>query len=140
MQAGDAENRLGARFALDIAPLSEGLHVISYQSTLSTLTYTEWAKFLEVFLTAKAFADIEAIHDARPRERFRSKAVAVSKTLVGVGNSIGSDFQIDIEFARSIIRKADDLKATVCVSNSITRRRKRTMRRLNCSKKAPDGA
>jgi hypothetical protein len=112
MRQGDVENRLGARPALDIAPLSEGLHVISYQSTLSTLTYTEWAKFLG-FSEHKDFADIEAIHDARglPREGFVEGYWRFSKTLVGVGNSIGRDFQtgLDIEFVALDNPYTDDL-------------------------------
>lgn len=112
MRQGDVENRLGARPALDIAPLSEGLHVISYQSTLSTLTYTEWAKFLG-FSEHKDFADIEAIHDARglPREGFVEGYWRFSKTLVGVGNNIGRDFQtgLDIEFVALDNPYTDDL-------------------------------
>jgi hypothetical protein len=112
MRQGNVENRLGARPALDIAPLSEGLHVISYQSTLSTLTYTEWAKFL-TFAEHKNFGDVEPIHDARglPREGFVEGYRRFSKTLVGAGNSIGSDFRtgMDIEYVALDNPYTDDL-------------------------------
>jgi hypothetical protein len=112
MRQGNVENRLGARPALDIEPLSEGLNIISYQSTLSTLTYSEWAKFLK-FSEHKDFADIEAIHDGRglPRDGFAEGYRRFSKTLVGAGNSIGSDFRVglDIEFVALDNPYTDDL-------------------------------
>lgn len=112
MRQGDVLNRLGARPALSIAPLSEGLNVISYQSTLSTMTYSEWAKFLK-FSAHKDFADIEAIHDARglPRTGFVEGYWRFAKTLVGAGNSIGSDFRsgLAIEFVALDNPYTDDL-------------------------------
>ncbi len=94
MRQGNVENRLGARPALDIDPLTEGLHVISYQSQMSTVNYAEWAKFLS-FAEHKNFEDIEARHDARglPRDGFDEGYWRFSKTLVGVGNSLGNDFR-----------------------------------------------
>ena len=112
MRQSDVKNRLGARPALDIEPLSEGLHVISYQSTLSKLTYNEWAKFLK-FAKHKDFDNIEAIHHARglPRDGFDEGYRRFSKTLVGVGNSIGNDFRtnLDIEFVAIDNPYTDDL-------------------------------
>jgi len=92
------ENRLGSRPALDIAPLVEGLHVISYQSRMSTLNYAEWAKFV-TFADHKDLEDYEAQHDARglPRDGFDEGYVRFSKTLVGVGNSAGRDFRTGLE-------------------------------------------
>ncbi|MDB2369268.1 DUF4198 domain-containing protein [Octadecabacter sp.] len=98
LRQGDVENRLGARPALDIAPLAEGLNVVSYQSTMSTVNYAEWEKFVG-FSEHKAFEDIEARHDARglPRDGFTEAYWRYAKTLIGVGNSIGDDFRTGLE-------------------------------------------
>lgn len=112
MRQGDVENRLGARPALDIAPLAEGLHVISYQSQMATIGYAEWAKFL-TFAEHKDFADIETIHDARglPRTGFTEGYWRFAKTLVGVGNSVGRDFRTGLatEFVALDNPYTDDL-------------------------------
>ncbi|MCF2870638.1 DUF4198 domain-containing protein [Octadecabacter sp. G9-8] len=94
MRQANVENRLGARPALDIAPLAEGLHAISYQSRLSTISYAEWEKFVN-FAEHKDFADYEDLHDARglPREGFTEGYWRFAKTLVGVGHSAGNDFR-----------------------------------------------
>lgn len=112
MRRSVVENRLGARPALDIAPLAEGLHAISYQSRLSTLTYTEWEKFLK-FAAHKDFQDIEAIHDARglPRSGFDEGYWRFAKALIGVGNSEGSDLRTGLatEFVALDNPYTDDL-------------------------------
>lgn len=101
LRQSDVENRLGARPALDIAPLADGLHAISYQSRMSTIGYAEWEKFLK-FAVHKDFQDIEAIHDARglPREGFTEGYWRFAKALIGVGASAGSDFRtgLAVEF------------------------------------------
>jgi hypothetical protein len=101
MRQSDVENRLGARPALDIEALTEGLHAISYQSSLSTLNYAEWPKFVK-FADHKDFADYEALHDARglPRDGFKEGYSRFAKALVGVGHSEGRDFRtgLDTEF------------------------------------------
>jgi len=97
----DVDNRLGATPALDADPLGEGLHIVSYQSVLSTLDYAEWDKFLS-FADHKDFQDIEARHDARdlPRIDFGEGYWRYAKTLIGVGHSIGHDFRtgLDVEY------------------------------------------
>lgn len=94
MRQSNVENRLGARPALDIEPLGEGLHAISYQSRLSTISYAEWEKFVK-FAEHKDFPDYEARHDARgiPREGFTEGYWRFAKTLVGVGHGQGRDFR-----------------------------------------------
>lgn len=112
MRGGDVQNRLGARPALDMEPLGEGLHIISYQSRLSTLDYAEWEKFLK-FATHKDFADIEAAHDARglPREGFSEGYWRFAKTLVGVGHGAGNDVRTGLatEFVALDNPYTDDL-------------------------------
>lgn len=101
MRQGEVENRLGATPALDIPAFSEGLHVISYQSGMATLGYSEWEKFVK-FAEHKDFEDYEARHDARniPREGFDEGYWRYAKTLIGAGNSIGTDFRtgLDVEY------------------------------------------
>jgi hypothetical protein len=94
MRQSDVENRLGARPALDIAPLAEGLHAISYESRMATIGYAEWEKFLK-FAAHKDFVDIEAVHDSRglPRSGFTEGYWRFAKTLIGVGHSVGNDFR-----------------------------------------------
>lgn len=112
MRQADVENRLGARPALDMAPMAEGLHVFSYQSRLSIIGYSEWQKFLK-FADHKDFADIEARHDARglPREGFDEGYWRFAKTLVGVGHSTGNDFRTGLatEFVALDNPYTDDL-------------------------------
>lgn len=112
MRQADVENRAGARPALDIDPLVEGLNVISYRSALSTLAYEEWEKFLR-FAEHKDFQNIEAIHDARglPRDGFREGYWRFAKTLIGVGNSEGSDLRtgLAVEFVALDNPYTDDL-------------------------------
>lgn len=94
MRRAPVENRIGSRPALDTDPLAEGLHSLAYQSRMSTLGYSEWQKFLN-FAEHKDFQDIEARHDARglPREGFSEGYWRLAKSLIGVGNSIGSDIR-----------------------------------------------
>lgn len=94
MRQGDVENRIGARPALEMAPLSEGLHIFAYQSKMSIVNYTEWEKFLG-FAEHKDFEDIEARHDARglSRDTIREGYWRLSKALVSVGNGRGRDFR-----------------------------------------------
>ncbi|MEL6958253.1 MAG: DUF4198 domain-containing protein [Pseudomonadota bacterium] len=94
MRNQSVENRVGNRPALDVEPFAEGLHVFSYQSRLSIVSYAEWAKFMR-FADHKDFQDVEAMHDARglPRENFTEGYWRFAKTLVGVGHSAGRDFR-----------------------------------------------
>lgn len=97
-QRGNVDNRIGARPALDITPPNEGLFQIAYVSTLSTLSYSEWEKFLK-FADHKDFQNIEARHDARglPRTGFSEGYWRFAKTLMGVGHSDGDDSRMGME-------------------------------------------
>ena len=141
MRQSNVENRLGARPALDIAPLAEGLSVISYQSQLATVGYAEWDKFL-TFAAHKDFADIEAMHDARglPREGFTEGYWRFAKTLVGVGNAIGSDFRTGLatEFVALDNPYTDDLSSGIRVQLFYLDDL-RTDAQVELFEKAPDG-
>ncbi|MBU2993269.1 DUF4198 domain-containing protein [Octadecabacter sp. 1_MG-2023] len=112
MQRANVENRLGARPALDVAPLSEGLNIVTYGAQLSTITYTDWEKFLG-FAEHKGFEDIEARHDARglPREDFTEGYWRFAKSLIGVGHSVGRDYRVGlgVEFVALDNPYTDDL-------------------------------
>jgi uncharacterized GH25 family protein len=94
--AGDAvatvEGRMGDTPALGQAVLGDGLHVVVYQSTPSTVDYKEWAKFLK-FVAHKDLGDIEIEHRARglPEADFKEVYTRYSKALVGVGAGAGAD-------------------------------------------------
>lgn len=108
----NVENRIGARPALDMPPPSEGLTIVGYVSTMSTVGYAEWNKFL-TFSEHKDFQDIQARHDARdlPRDGFDEGYWRFAKSLIGVGNSIGSDFRtgLAVEFVALDNPYTDDL-------------------------------
>ena len=94
----DVPGRPGDTPAMTMAAPDEGLTVVAFQSTVATLTYTEWAKFLK-FSAHKDFPDIEARHDARglPREGFKEAYTRFSKSLIGVGDAAGQDSRIGLE-------------------------------------------
>ncbi len=100
--AGDVakpvEMRIGDTPGLQQDPLAEGLNIVAYQSTVSTVDYEDWAKFAR-FLEHKDFTDAPARHIARglPLANFKEAYSRFSKTLIGVGNSAGADRRTGLE-------------------------------------------
>lgn len=93
------EGRLGNIPALaTTAPAVDGLMVLVYQSTPSSLKYSEWDKFL-AFAAHKDFKTAEADHTAAgwPRQGFREIYTRYIKSLVGVGNGEGADVVTGME-------------------------------------------
>ena len=92
------QNRNGSRPALDTPSHGEGLHVAAYQSTPSTLSYTEWEKFVS-FAEHKDLGDVATMHDARglPRSVFTEAYTRFSKSLIAVGAGEGSDRRVGLE-------------------------------------------
>ena len=92
------EGRMGNSPALGQAVLGDGLHVVVYQSTPSTVTYKEWPKFLK-FVGHKDLGDIGAEHKARglAETEFKEVYTRYSKALVGVGAGAGADKQEGLE-------------------------------------------
>ncbi|SEW09840.1 Uncharacterized conserved protein, contains GH25 family domain [Cognatiyoonia koreensis] len=90
--------RNGDNPAVNVAPLGEGLHVLSYQSTPATLDYESWEKF-QNFIDHKGFGDVRTRHDARglPDSGFVEVYTRYSKSLVGVGSAGGSDVRTGLE-------------------------------------------
>lgn len=93
--------RLGDTPALNTTAPNEGLLVIVHETTPSSLTYTEWEKFL-AFADHKDFKTAAADHEANgwSQERFRETYTRHAKALVAVGDGAGSDraFGLETEF------------------------------------------
>lgn len=141
LRQNDVENRLGATPALDTAPLGEGLHVVSYQSRMAIVGYSEWEKFLS-FAAHKAFEDIETRHDARglPRTDFNEGYWRFAKTLVGVGHSTGRDYRtgLAVEYVALDNPYTDDVSNGMRVQLYVLDDLK-TDGQVELFEKAPDG-
>ena len=86
------EMRAGDRPGLDVAPISNGLNVVVYQSTAARLTYTELAKF-QRFVDHKALPEPTSAPypTALPDNGILETYWRYSKTLIGVGDAVGID-------------------------------------------------
>lgn len=84
--------RTGDNPALEMALEEEGLWIVIHETSDSTLTYKEMAKF-EAFVAHKAFPDTLEQHTNRglPTENFKESYRRFAKALIGVGNSAGQD-------------------------------------------------
>ena len=90
--------RLGDRPALSMPALGDGLHVAVYQSTISTVEYEDWAKFVS-FAEHKDLGDVTAIRDANglPEAGFKEAYTRYSKSLIAVGGGAGADITVGLE-------------------------------------------
>lgn len=90
--------RLGSTPALEMPALGDGLHVAAYVSTVSTVAYQSWDKFLS-FAEHKDLGDVTAIRDAQglPEEGFAEVYTRFSKSLIGVGSAAGEDTVLGLE-------------------------------------------
>lgn len=97
-KTANATGRTGDIPALDNAPLAEGLNVIAYQARYSTVDYETWEKFA-TFAEHKDLGDLLPRHQERglPMENFKEIYARFSKTLIGVGNSVGADRRVGLE-------------------------------------------
>ena len=106
------ENLSGSKPILDNAPLGDGLHVVAYVSTLSRLTYDDWAAWGR-FAAHKDFATAEADHLARglPQTGFTEVYSRHVKTLIAVGDGDGADqaMGLETEFVALMNPYTDDL-------------------------------
>ncbi|MCR8827214.1 DUF4198 domain-containing protein [Pseudosulfitobacter koreensis] len=97
--AAPVEARPGNIPALETAaPAVDGLLVLVYQSTPSSLKYAEWEKFL-AFAEHKDFKIAEAAHLAAgwPQQGFGEVYSRYIKSLVAVGNGEGTDMITGME-------------------------------------------
>ena len=90
--------RAGDSPALNMAPDTEGLHVIAYQARNATVDYDSWEKF-QKFVDHKDLGDVLSRHQARglPDANFIEVYSRYSKSLIGVGNAAGSDRRTGLE-------------------------------------------
>ncbi len=97
-QRAPIQARAGDAPAVNVENAGDGLVVLAYQSTPSTLTYREWALF-ENFVTHKGFAEAVERHRARglPEVQFKEVYTRYCKTLIGVGSATGQDAQTGME-------------------------------------------
>lgn len=86
------EARMGDNPALDMPAPASGLVVVVHETTPSSLTYKEWAKF-QKFSDHKGFADIEERHAANgfPAPPFKERYTRHAKALIAVGDGAGAD-------------------------------------------------
>ena len=100
--AGDQSARVGGRPgdrpALNQAPLAEGLNIAAYQARNATVNYETLESF-ENFVKHKDLGNAIAVHRERglSEENFGELYSRYSKTLIGVGNSAGSDRRVGLE-------------------------------------------
>ncbi len=100
--AGDAsarvEGRPGDIPALQQEPVAEGLNIAAYQANNATVDYETWEKF-QNFVDHKDFGDVLSQHEARgiSLDGFKEVYSRHSKSLMGVGNSEGSDRRVGLE-------------------------------------------
>lgn len=89
--------RAGDVPALNLSTQGDGLYVVAYESTVSTLSYESWEKF-QKFVDHKDFGDVRTTHDARglPESDFTEAYTRFSKSLIGVGSSEGADSRIGL--------------------------------------------
>lgn len=89
--------RAGDLPAMRMSAQGDGLNVVAYESTVSTIAYESWEKF-QTFVDHKDFGDVRARHDARglPESDFTEAYTRYSKSLIGVGGSAGSDTRVGL--------------------------------------------
>ena len=96
--AARVTGRPGDSPALNQDAVAEGLHIAAYQAKNATVDYANWEKF-QRFVDHKDFGDVLSRHQARglPEADFEEVYSRYSKTLIGVGNSEGTDRRVGLE-------------------------------------------
>lgn len=96
--AEPVQSRIGSRPAVDMESLDSGLNVFAYQSTPSSLTYTEPEKFT-AFVEHKdlAFGLADHLERGLGADRITEVYTRYSKSLVGAGDALGSDRRVGFE-------------------------------------------
>lgn len=100
-KSSDVNSRSGDVPAMKAPALENGLMVVVYQSSSSTLSYKNWEKFDE-FIQHKNLGLIEQAHESRglPKTNFKESYKRFSKALIGIGHGQGQDrsFGLETEF------------------------------------------
>jgi len=105
-------SRAGDFPAMTMSAPEDGLMVLAYESTYSTVQYSHLGKFLK-FAEHKDLKDAEARHKLRglPEGRFSEIYTRFCKTLIGVGSAAGQDVEtgMETEFVALTNPYTDDL-------------------------------
>jgi uncharacterized GH25 family protein len=96
--AQNVTGRAGDRPALNQTPVAEGLNTVAYQARNATVGYATWDDF-QKFVDHKDLGDVLSQHRARelPEATFEEVYSRYSKTLIGVGHSMGADRRTGLE-------------------------------------------
>lgn len=120
----------------------DGLMVLAYETSHSTLQYRHLEKFLK-FAAHKDFADAEARHKLRdlPEGRFSEIYTRFCKSLIGVGDGAGQDIEtgMETEFVALNNPYTDDLADGFKVQ-LLYQGAPRIMAQVEVFERAPDGA
>ncbi len=104
--------RAGDFPAMSMQVDQDGLMVLAYEATYSTVQYRDLEKFLK-FAAHKDFTDIEVRHTQRdlPLERFSEIYTRFCKSLIGIGDGAGQDLEtgMQTEFVAQTNPYTDDL-------------------------------
>lgn len=86
----DVDGTTGDLPALQLAPRSEGLTIVTYVSAGERIRFRDWEKFSD-YLAFEGLTAIPALHDARglPRDDIRELYTRCAKALVSVGDTSG---------------------------------------------------
>lgn len=90
--------RSGDNPALKMQSMQAGLNIVVHQRAASVISYATWEKF-QRFADHKDFPDVLARHRERslPETHFKEAYSRYSKSLIAVGNGVGSDLQTGLE-------------------------------------------
>ncbi|UXX83640.1 DUF4198 domain-containing protein [Roseovarius pelagicus] len=90
--------RAGDTPALSMTAPAPGLMILTYQSTPSKVSYSEWEKFAR-FAEHKRFADITSRHAERdlPDADFTEVYTRYAKSLIGIAGARGDDHATGLE-------------------------------------------
>ncbi len=91
-------SRAGDFPAMTMSAEQDGLMVLAYESTYSTVQYSHLGKFIS-FAEHKDLGDVEARHKSRdlPEGRFSEIYTRFCKTLIGIGTAAGQDVETGME-------------------------------------------
>lgn len=93
------KGRDGDTPALSVQTEGEGLGIVSYQNTFSTLRFTEWERFT-YYVEYEGLEGVIERHRERglPQTGFKEKYKRCAKALVGIGNAQGEDRLTGMQF------------------------------------------
>ncbi len=136
------EGRLGDVPAMQTtAPDAQGLLVLTYQSTVTTLTYREWDKFM-AFAAHKDFTNAARDHRAAgwPETGFREAYARYIKSLIAIGDGAGRDAPsgLETEFVALTNPYVDEFDGTMRVQ-VLYQGQPRSDAQVEVFARAPDG-